>query len=349
MCTAVHRADQTRTIIYPRLARALMDRKHVAATREVLLKYAERAQAKRATEVLTQLEGQDEETIGPAVEKVLEAVSKGEETRARRRDEEAKSDFVVVHDTASDMPPEPPPMRDLEPPPLEFATHDEPPARIEPVAPPPPPPPPPPPRVSAPAPRQSRPSMRQPRRSQPVTRPEPARSPMPLLIGGVLAGIVIGSVLTQVGILPSFLGGGAPEEVAAAPVEAPMMDSMAVLDTPFVARDTAQVLVAPPVAPALVVEDPIAVEGLMIAEVLPHQEDGQRGYRVLQPLGGGDTLTLFVIPQTGAVTTLLPIVTPSGAGATGVVAYAGMRVRAAAPIAPDSLAVLLMRLGGGGQ
>lgn len=173
---------------------------------------------------------------------------------------------------------------------------------------------------------------------------------MPFLIGGVLAGIVLGSLLTQVGILPSFLGGDALEEGAATPVEAtPMMDSMAVMDTAFVARDTAQVLVTPPVAPALLVEDPIAVEGLSIAEVLPHQEDGQRGYRVLQPLGGGDTLTLFVIPQTGGVTTLLPIVTPSGAGATGVVAFAGMRVRAAAPIAPDSLAELLRRLGGGAQ
>ena len=390
LCTKIHRVDKARTIVYPRLAQIMVDGNHLAAAREVLLKYTERAQAQRATDVLTKLEGADDNTLRPGLARVLDAVLKAEETRARRRVEETapepppmdepaaaavpepepeppEPEFEIIHDTASDVPPPvahepaPEPEPELEPEPEpEPEEYEE--ASV-------------PYRVSVPM----------SRLPDPTPPARPARSPVPFLAVGLGVGLVLGAVLSQLGIIPRFLGGDGTEPPALTDSPAFVAPPMEPVSPAFAADSAPTVIPAPPTqaalataprdtnlvttpsaprdtlpAPAAItpvaaapteatIENPIAVDGFPIVAVAEHEAGGQSGYRVLQLLSAGDTLELIILPLIDPATPETPVMTATAAGATGYRAFGGMLVDARAPLTADSLRVLLERLGGGGS
>ena len=101
----------------------------------------------------------------------------------------------------------------------------------------------------------------------------------------------------------------------------------------------------PPDAPhlpagAVVTRSLVAVRGLPISGVA----EAGRGYRLTQPLPGGGALDLVLSPFPGTGVSA-PRVTPvPGDSAAGTMRFQGFMVNARAPISPDSLHQLLLRL-----
>lgn len=71
LCLKILRVDATRTSVYRRFARSLLDAGHVAAARDVLLDYAQRAKRPGAAAALERVAGRPEDEVQSAIERML--------------------------------------------------------------------------------------------------------------------------------------------------------------------------------------------------------------------------------------------------------------------------------------
>jgi hypothetical protein len=109
LCSKILRIVPSRSLIYPRLARLMVERGHVSEAGSVLASYAELAQLDRTARELKELIGRSDDEMRPVLEMLIEVSDRAEQAilhvaAARREQPQAESGVATV--TAAQAGPE---------------------------------------------------------------------------------------------------------------------------------------------------------------------------------------------------------------------------------------------------
>jgi hypothetical protein len=101
LCSKILRIVPSRSLIYPRLARLMVERGHISEARAVLASYAEVAQLDRTARELEDLSGRSDDEVRPILEMLIEVSDRAEQAMlqvaaARRGQPQAESGVARV-------------------------------------------------------------------------------------------------------------------------------------------------------------------------------------------------------------------------------------------------------------
>ncbi len=101
LCSKILRIVPSRSLIYPRLARLMVERGHISEARAVLASYAELAQLDRTARELEDLSGRSDDEVRPVLEMLIEVSDRAEQAilqvaAARRGQPQAETGVATV-------------------------------------------------------------------------------------------------------------------------------------------------------------------------------------------------------------------------------------------------------------